>query len=99
MTPDPAFDHERLDQLAQRVMQDDAEALGELHDVLAPALQAMAAKLAARPGDAERVVEALFKELWHGRALLSDGVGVWLPRLFVRCRELAAPPRPAGPAR
>ncbi len=99
MNSTPVFDNELLARLAQRLMDGDAEALGELHDVLAPSLRALAGTLAATPAEADRVVEALFKELWHGRALLSDGVDVWLPRLFVRCRDLASPPRGPGAAR
>ena len=85
-----------LDDLARRLLKGDAEALGAVYDRLAGALHALALERCGNADEADRVTEALFRELWHGRATLTDGARVWVPRLFVRCHQLAAPSSPRG---
>lgn len=99
MTPTASFDATALDALALRLAKGDSDALGALYDALAGPLRALALERCGDPAEADRVLEALFRELWHGRAMLSDGARVWVPRWFARCHRLAAPASPRGPAR
>lgn len=88
-----------LDELARRLLRGEADALAAIYDRLAGALHALALERCGDATEAERVTEALFRELWHGRATLTDGARVWVPRLFVRCHQLAAPSSPRGGSR
>ena len=96
MTPPTTPDFSLLDALARRLMTGDAQAMGELYDRLAGALHALALARCGDAAEAERVVEAVLRELWYGRATLSDGAARWLPRLLVRCHQLATPDRLPG---
>lgn len=97
MTPRTPLDLDALDAHARRLVAGEPDALGDVFDVLAGALHALAVRRCGDADEAGRVVEALFRELWLGRATLVDGPRVWVPRLFARCHVLAAPPSRGRP--
>jgi RNA polymerase sigma-70 factor, ECF subfamily len=75
-------------QLARWIAEGDEAALGELFDLVGPALYAVALGISEDPRHAEGAVEETFAELWDKRAWLGRLPAV-SPWLLERCRSWA----------
>jgi RNA polymerase sigma-70 factor, ECF subfamily len=75
-------------QLARWIAEGDEAALGELIDLLAPALYALALVITGKPERAEQAIEESFAELWEKRAWLGR-LPALSPWIVERCRTWA----------
>jgi RNA polymerase sigma-70 factor (ECF subfamily) len=82
--------------LARWIAEGDEAALGELFDLLGPALYAVALGISEDTRHAEGAVEETFAELWEKRAWLSQLPAV-SPWLLERCRSWAIALRTSTP--
>jgi RNA polymerase sigma-70 factor, ECF subfamily len=83
-------------QLARWIAEGDEAALGELFDLVGPALYGVALGISEDPRHAEGAVEETFAELWEKRAWLGRLPAV-SPWLLERCRSWAIALRTGTP--